>query len=105
MERNFLWLRRHKDCELVSSLNMIINKTISLIAVAINLILRVDLTLRASSGPPYSQGGTGKYGFESDLSNRDDNEDNQDDHDHDDNDDTHAANDEFTRYWRILPAC
>ena len=40
-------------------------------------ILIIILTLSASRGPPYSQGGTGKYGFESDLNN-DDSNDNDD---------------------------
>ena len=74
-------------------------------------------TLSASSGPPYSQGGTGKYGFESDLKNGDDNSNDDDnnchygyDNGHGDGDDTDNNDSidsyiDFTIYWRIQPAC
>ena len=38
-----------------------------LFIIVIIIRMRMVITLSASSGPPYSQGGTGKYGFESDL--------------------------------------
>ena len=57
-------------------------------------ILIIILTLSASSGPPYSQGGTGKYGFESDLNNDDSN-----------SNDNYGEDDDFTICLRILPAC
>ena len=59
----------------------------------VNIII-IILTLSASSGPPYSQGGTGKYGFESDLNNDDSNDNGN-----------YGDDDDFTICLRILPAC